>query len=227
MSLYLAYWAFICAVVLAVLVVCFRRHLLIRVMNWGLYVWFLRDIFPYIRFSLYYTKLRGRDYQRGCAILRPGDIILTRDDHKLSTLCIPGRYPHAALCVGRFKQGDSWNSYEVAEMLADGYTKSNFFDICHESDHVLILRCNDWDADYIEKVIKKCKTFDGCLYDFQFTLGVKALYCSELVYQADFERRLKITTADALGLGIVRYVAPQDILDAPNTYVVWDSDWRA
>ena len=129
MFLYLAYWAFICAVVLVVLAVRLRRRLLIRVMNWSLYVWFLRDIFPYIRFGLYYTKLRGRDYQRGYEVLKPGDILLTRDDHKLSTLCIPGRYPHAALCVGRIKRGDPWDSYEIAEMLADGYTKSDFFDI--------------------------------------------------------------------------------------------------
>ncbi len=224
MSLYLAYWAFIYTAVLAVLAVCFRRRLLIRVMNWGLYIWFLRDVFPYIRFSLYYTKLRGRDYQRGYEILRPGDILLTRDDHKLSTFCIPGKYPHAALCVGRVDLGDD---YEVAEMLADGFTKSNFFDICHESDHVLILRCNDWDADYIEKVVKKCRTFSDSPYDFQFTFGVKALYCSELVHQADAERRLQLTIEDAMGLGIVNYVAPQDILDAPNTYIAWDSDQRS
>ncbi len=201
-----------------------RRRSLIRIMNWALYVWFLRDVFPYIRFSWYYTKLRGRNYQQGYDMLRPGDIILTRDDHKLSTLCIPGRYPHAALCVGRIDSGDY---HEVAEMLADGYTASNFFDICHESDHVLILRCEDWDADYIEKVIEKCRTFNASPYDFQFTFGVPALYCSELVYQADFEHRIKLTTADAMGLGIVEYVAPQDILDAPNIYVAWNSDWRA
>ena len=221
---YLSIWILVCITILTVLAVCLRRRLLIRIMDWGLYTWFLRDVFPYIRFGLYYTKLRGRDYQRGYDILRPGDIILTRDDHKLSTLCIPGKYPHAALCVGRVDRGDD---YEVAEMLADGFTKSNFFDLCHESDHVLILRSDDWDADYRAKVVEKCKTFASCLYDFQFTFGVRALYCSELVYQADFERRLKITTADALGLGIVNYVAPQDILDAPNTYVVWDSDWRS
>ncbi len=224
MILYFSYWAFVCITILVVLAVYYRRRLLIRVMNWSLYTLFLRDVFPYIRFSWYYTKLRGRDYQRGYEILRPGDIILTRDDHKLSTICIPGHYPHAALCVGRVDQGDS---YEIAEMLADGYTKSNFFDICHESDHVLILRCDDWDYNYVAEVIEKCETFAGSPYDFQFTFGVKALYCSELVYQADFERRLKITIEDALGLGIVNYVAPQDILDAPNTYIAWDSDWSA
>lgn len=224
MSLYLAYWVLVCATILIVLAVYYRRRLLIRVMNWSLYTWFLRDVFPYIRYSLYYTKLRGRDYQRGYDILRPGDILLTRDDHKLSTLCIPGRYPHASLCVGRVDRGDD---YEVAEMLATGFTKSNFFDLCHEADHVLILRCGDWDADYRAKVVEKCKTFADSPYDFQFTFGARALYCSELVYQADFERRLKVTTADVLGLGIVEYVAPQDILDAPNTYVVWDSDEEA
>lgn len=194
------------------------RPIKIALMRSRLYAWFLRAIIPYIRFTTYYPKIRGSAYHAGYARLRAGDIILTVDRRKLTTLLIGGEWAHAALCVR-----DSGVPYEVAEMTHTDYTKSHFFDLCKEADRVMILRCTDFDETYVARVVSRCLGFEGAKYDQQFTLGVEQLYCSELVYEADFERRLKIDLSDLAGLGR-QYISPTGLRNAKNCVVIFDSD---
>lgn len=179
------------------------------------YAWVM-DKIPFVRFCLYYTSTRGQEYKRGYSILHAGDIILTRDNWKLTTFLIPGEFPHAALCVS--KGGD----FEVAEMTRVGFRESEFYDICHESDRVVILRCEDWDDDYIEKVVEACLSLKGTDYDIKFELGIKNLYCSELVVASDPDKRLKVSYKDLMGIGRP-YISPMGIYNAENIEVVWDS----
>ncbi len=194
-----------------------RKWLLLKLMQTKWYSYLLLYIIPYIRFSTYYTTMRGWKYKRGYKLLQPGDILVTIDRKKLTTLLIGGEFTHAALCVSIIGE------WEISEMTHTNYTKSCFFDLCKEADRVVILRCKDWDNRYIHEVIEKCKTFVDCKYDIDFDFGVKELYCSELVYQSDFERRLKVDISDLAGIG-QPYVSPTDIFEAKNIIIVWDSD---
>jgi hypothetical protein len=194
------------------------KRLLVWLMNTRAYGWLLKHVIPYIRFTTYYTSLRGAKYKAGYAKLRAGHIILTLDKKKLTSMLIPGGFAHAALCLNK-----AAGSYEIAEMTHTDYTKSYFFDICKESDRVVILKCTDWDAAYTKKVVAKCRTFEGATYDVKFGFGIKALYCSELVYQADFEKRLDVDLEDLAGLGR-EYISPTGLYNAKNVKVVWDSD---
>jgi len=152
--------------------------------------------------------------------LQPGDIILTRDNWKLTSFLIPGHLIHAALCVAK---DDTDPLFEVAEMVRTGYRKSEFYDICHEADHVVILRCTDWDEEYVKRVVETCLSFDGLDYDVKFELGVKTLYCSELIVASDPEKRLDVSYADLIGLGRP-YISPMGIYKAKNVELIWDSD---
>lgn len=194
------------------------RRILVWLMNTRAYSWLLKHVIPYIRFTTYYTSLRGAKYKAGYAKLRAGHIILTLDKKKLTSMLIPGGFAHAALCLNK-----AAGSYEIAEMTHTDYTKSYFFDICKESDRVVILKCTDWDAEYTKQVIAKCRTFEDAVYDVKFGFGVKALYCSELIYQADFEKRLQVNLEDLAGLGR-EYISPTGLFKAQNVKVVWDSD---
>lgn len=187
-------------------------------MQSSLYRWLLQKIIPYIRFTTYYTSLRGVKYHQGYDLLREGDIIVTRDRLKLTTLLIPGYWAHAALCLGKHPNV----AYEIAEMTHNGYTKSHFFDLCKEADEVAIYRCRDWDYTYILEVTKLCKSFEGSSYDLVFDLDVHALYCSELIYQADFEKRLKVDLTDLAGLGR-QYISPDGLTLASNIDLIWKS----
>lgn len=189
-------------------------------MQTEVYEWLLINIIPFVRFSLYYTSFKGWKYKRGYRLLRKGHILLTIDSKKLTTLLIPGEFTHAALCVDKSPNCE----WEVSEMTHTNYTKSCFFDLCKEADRVVIGSCEDWDSDYIDQVlVPTCKSFENEKYDFAFKLGIKALYCSELVYLSDVEKRLKVNLEDLAGLGRP-YVSPTGIYNSPNFKVIWDSD---
>lgn len=198
----------------------FFKRLYVRVLSWfiatDLYASVVLRILPYIRFTTYYSKLKGSDYLKLYEHLRPGDVILSYDKKKLSTLLIPGRFSHAALCVDK---GVPW---EVSEMTHKGYVKSTFFDICKESDFVAILRHIDIDDDGIANVVSKCKSFYPSKYDVSFSLGVKFLYCSELVYQSFPANSLGANLDDFAGLGRP-YISPSGLRQAKNLILVANS----
>ena len=197
------------------------RRVLVWLTNTKLYAWLLTSIIPYIRFSLYYPKIRGDKYSQGYRFLQRGSIILTRDNKKLTSLLIGGEFSHAAFCVG-----ESDRQYQIAEMTHTNYTKSWFFDLCKEADRVVILECIDFDPPYIEAMVARCKSFEDVKYDLQFKLDVKALYCSELIYECDFEGRLDLDLEDLRALGR-KYISPDGLYHAKNAYVVWDSSWTS
>lgn len=184
-------------------------------------------IVPYIRFTTYYTSFRGDKYHRLYEKLQPGHIILAVDKRKLTTLIIPGTMTHAALCVAKRPKG----RFEVAEMTHTNYTRSDFFDICKEADRVVVLQNNGWVASYLEEVLRSCHSFKDAKYDVAFNLGVKELYCSELVYQSDVkaarrlgaEPRLLVDLSDIHGLKRP-YISPDGILFGRSVRCVVDSD---
>jgi len=187
------------------------------------YIYFLSKILPFVRFSFWYTAISGKQYRQGYELLKPGDIVLNTDKHKLVTLLIPGEFSHAAVCVA--KNSDE----EIAEMTNKDYGLITFMDFCKEADHVVILRGKAFDAEYTKKFIDKCLSFKDCKYDYQFNLGVKTLYCSELVYQSDFEHRLKCNLDDLVGIGIP-YISPTGIWkvysEDGNADLIWDSNGK-
>ncbi len=194
-----------------------RRKFLIWLMRTPPYKFMLKHVIPYLRFKMYYTNMKGYQYRQGYEVLRPGHIIVTIDYSKLTTMLIGGTFTHAAQCVGK---GGDW---EISEMTHTDYTKSTFFDICKESDRVVILECPDWTGEYLQQVINRCKNMDGAKYDQEFALGLENLYCSELVYLSDIENRMQASLDDLADLGRP-YISPTGLYKARNVRVVWDSD---
>lgn len=195
----------------------YLKKSLIWLLDTKAYTYIFSKILPYVRFSFWYSAIKGKQYRHGYALLKTGDIVLNTDKHKLLTILVPGDFSHAALCVKK----DS--DFEIAEMTNKNFGLITFMDFCKEADRVVILRCNDFDESYINKVVEKCMSFKDCEYDYHFSLGVKALYCSELVYQSDFENKLKVSLEDVDGLG-VPYISPSGLYKAKNVTVIWDSD---
>ncbi|GAA4824635.1 hypothetical protein GCM10023331_06440 [Algivirga pacifica] len=179
----------------------------------------LKNIIPFIRFSTYYTSFKGWKYLEGYELLKPGDFILTIDKKKLTTLLIPGEFSHAAFCRSKGEKGD----WEVSEMTHKDFTKSYFFDICKESDRVVICRCPQWTGDYLQEMINRDRDFSTQPYDNMFDMKSDALSCSEHIYKLDPENRLGVSTEDVIGIGS-EYVSPTGLWNAQNKIVVWDSD---
>lgn len=85
------------------------------------------------------------------------------------------------------------------------------------------MRCLDYDKFYVEDLVYKCLSLKLAKYDTQFSLGVEALYCSELCYQSDFDHRLKVDLSDLAGLGRP-YISPMGLLFSKNCRCVFDSN---
>ena len=192
------------------------RKLKLRFMQTNLYAWLVKNVIPYIRFTTYYTSMRGKKYHRIYDAVKPGHIILTIDKRKLTTMLIPGEFAHAAVCVSKDTE------FEVAEMTHTDYTKSTVADLCFEADRVVVLECTKFDKEYTKKFINNTLSFEGTLYDDQFELGIKALSCSELVWAADDECRLEASLDDIAGLGRP-YISPTGLFEAKNVKVIIDS----
>jgi len=198
-----------------------KSRIVLWIMQSRIYNWLIVKVIPFIRISFYYSDMRGYKYKRAYKLLKVGDIIVCKDKWKLTTWLIPGEFSHAALCIAKGDDGEL--EFEIAEMTHNGFTKSTFYDIFRESTRLVILRCKDWDENYINKVVNKCKSFNDTPYDNSFVLGVKALYCSELIYESDFQGRLKVSLEDLMGLGRP-YISPIGIYNAENVEKIWDSD---
>lgn len=195
----------------------FYRRIVGYIMQTKIYRYLLKHVIPYIRFTTYYTNLRGKKYHKLYECLEPGDIILTIDKKKLTTLLIPGEFSHAAMCVSLDKK------WEVSEMTHSDYTKSCFFDICKESDRVVIMRVKKCTYIQVMDAIKKCKSFEDAKYDAEFSLGIKELYCSELIYASYENNLIGANLEDFVGLGRP-YISPVGLYHAKNLKVVIDSD---
>lgn len=175
----------------------------------------LMKIIPYIRFSMYYTDFTGVQYNAINNVMQPGDVLLCIDKRKLTTKLIPGEFSHAAMCISND------GVWEVSEMTHNDYAKSCMFDVCKESDRVVLLR-PQLPLSIINKAIDKCKSFEGANYDVAFSLGVEALYCSELVYESYEDNALGVNIDDIAGLG-KPYISPSGLYKAKNLRVVIDS----
>jgi hypothetical protein len=221
-----------------------KKKFLLWFIETSLYRKIILGIMPFIRFSTYYTKFRGHLYHQGYFYLKPGMMIGTIDYAKATGMIIPkvtgGILSHVGFCVGKRDpkvpdqeyariqpmpgQGDG---LEIVEMTHLNFTFSDFFDMCKESDRVIIFDCDDWDELYKKRVIEAALSMKLAKYDAAFSLGIKSLYCSELIYQSDKiagngNGRLKCDIGDLMGLGRP-YISPDGLLCSDNITVVWDS----
>lgn len=200
------------------------KQLILWLISTRFWSWLLLDVIPYIRFSNEPTKLCGKVYNEGYRFLQPGDIVVSRDNHKLTTWLITGKkgWTHASLCVGK-KEWPYSPECEILEMDRDGQMQSDFFDICHNADQVAILRCRDFDKEYIQKVIEKCFSFKDVQYDVGFSMDPSKMACSEMVYDSDFEHRLQVDLTDDAHIGRP-YISPNGLYAAKNIDIIWVSN---
>ena len=190
-----------------------------RIQRGRVYAWIMWWIVCRLRFSCCHTSMTSAKYRQGLAKLERGDIVLTRDNRALSTWLVPGTHTHALLCVDNLL---AMVGPVCAEMTHEGYGEIDFAEACFHASRVVILRCQDFDRDYAERVATKCRSFKGTPYDTQFDLDDDEVYCSELPYHCDFERRLQVVPSRAWGTG-QKVIKPDD-LSASNVEVVYDSD---
>ena len=181
-------------------------------------IWCVRNIVPNLR--LPWRRGVPKDVRpAGKKMLRPGSFLLSLSPFGLSSLVTRG-WDHAALCVGA-----EANVVAIAEMTRRGFGVVSWNKFCDHARRVLILECDDFDDDYRIEVVAQCLSYRRVGYDFQFEADDQELTCAELPYQSDFDGRLGIVL-EPLWLTGKLCIKPQQILDAVNVSVTWDSAGR-
>lgn len=185
------------------------------IMRTKLYAFIMRHVIWRIRFSTKHTRFNGAKFAKLTEVALPGRFILTVDDKKLTTFLIPGITSHAAFISDQF----------ILDMINSGMRRSFLFDQAQESDRIIVMTGLTWDSEYKKKMCSYANYLAerNIKYDIDFKLGVEELYCSELIYKIDNEKRLGCDLSDLVGLN-KPYISPDGLLFAEHAVCVWDSD---
>lgn len=176
------------------------------------YRFFLKYIIPNLTLftatgPTYFFKQRLREK------MKPGDVLLSKSSGHLTNVLIGGTYSHAAFVVDTDK---------IAEMTANGFDIVDVDKFCKQTTRVCLLRLKEEDDAYGILMAKKAMEFADAQYDLDFSLGVEALYCSELAYQCDYEKRFKCDLSDLAGIGRP-YISPVGLYRAEGLKVI--TEW--
>lgn len=177
------------------------------------YRFFLKYIIP----NLTFFTATGPNYffkERVRGKMKPGDVLLSKSSGHLTNVLIGGTYSHAALVVAPNR---------IAEMTANGFDIVDVDKFCKQSTRICLLRLKDGDEAYGILMSYKALEFANAEYDLDFTLGVETLYCSELCYQSDFEKRFQCDLTDLAGIGRP-YISPVGLYQAKGLEIVLE--WK-
>lgn len=115
------------------------------------------------------------------SFIKEGDILLSYEKQRFTSLFIKGKYKHAAIVSPRI---------DVVEAVGSGVRDVDLEEWLFLMDSVAIIR-PEFDNHTIN-YLAACNalTYIGKPYDFTFTSGNDAIYCSELVFLC-YQRELK------------------------------------
>lgn len=141
-------------------------------------------------------RVTPRVQRRLAALLRPGDVLVTRHDDAMTNLFLPGFWPHSALYIGSMKErralgvtcdpereARSDGLMRVLEARKDGVR----FRALHDTlavDCVAVIRPR-LDNASLARALSRALTHEGKLYDFEFDFRRSdRMVCTEVIYRA-------------------------------------------
>jgi len=115
--------------------------------------------------------------------LANGDFLFTRRDYFLKNLVVPGRYHHVGF----------WDKERqvVIEMQNEGYEETQLEDFLARYTEVVVSKCEKFDVSYRTKFVGNLRSYSSKEYDSNFSYNTKNMYCSEMGFQADQDRRME------------------------------------
>ena len=125
-------------------------------------------------------------------LLRPGDVLITRHDHALTNLFLPGFWPHGALHIGTETQRaalgltareDNRDPVRFLEARKDGVLYRPIEETFH-IDNFAVIRPH-LDDRAMAEALARAMTHAGKQFDFEFNFSrADRIVCTELVYRA-------------------------------------------
>ncbi|MBX2848427.1 MAG: hypothetical protein KTR16_08905 [Acidiferrobacterales bacterium] len=164
------------------------------------------------------------------ALLRPGDIFITRHSRAMTNLFLPGFWPHAALFIGsaqdrkrmQVKNRSNYLSYAfndscTLEARKDGVHYRSLSDTL-SVDAFVVIRPN-FNEEEIKQALSRVSVHAGKAYNFDFDFfRSDQLVCTEVVYRAyDGINDKQIPLQSRMGR---KTLSAEDLLD-----LALDTDW--
>lgn len=143
-----------------------------------------------------------------------GDVLLSRKMWALSNVGIPGFYKHATIYLGGY----------IYEAVGEGVRRVPLAKWLYTHDFVCVMRSTFCLPEVSQMAAVHASKQVGLPYDYQFEPGVKAFYCSELVYwayQVANNNQSPFVLRKTFGVDTIQ---PQDFRNATDKFqVLWEN----
>lgn len=137
----------------------------------------LKLLYPFMKFAAKLgkpePKVTAEFYYELVDKLEVGDILLSKEDLKLTNVLIPGFWSHAAIYAEK--------NY-VVEAIGSGVIKTPLVQWVLSKDHIMVLRMKNVSKELRERAGQFSLDHVGEGYDYEFSSGNQAWYCAELAY---------------------------------------------
>ncbi len=133
------------------------------------------------------NALTARDKKNAKKSLRKGDVIICGALRRMHSIYIGGICTHALLYVG---------SGHCIHSIAHGVGLVSFDDVLREYDTLLIIRHPETNKKKIARTIEYAMKHIGKPFDFTFESDNEKIYCTELLYNAFYNGRMKLDIFD-------------------------------
>lgn len=117
--------------------------------------------------------------------IQPGDILLSHEKQRFTSLFIKGFYDHAAIVSHKYTVieavGDKWKRINGVLTNLGGVREMALEEWLYKKDFVAVIRVKN--MEYLDryKVANLSRGYIGRNYDYVFSRDNKSIYCSELV----------------------------------------------
>jgi hypothetical protein len=171
-------------------------------------------------------KIQGPHFYSILKYLKPGAVLVSRTEGEITNFLIDGHYKHAAMFASitfRDELGEPFEYPYVIEAIGKGVSITDLISFMTSKDEILLLYPKFCDQSGMESAAKIAHKYLNAPYDYYFTPGNHAFYCSEMIMEAYKEACGSVPFSPRLRLGVPTILA-QDYVDALDKWdIVWSS----
>lgn len=128
------------------------------------------------------TKITESQVKSIVSLIKEGDIVLSFEYGRLTSILIKGFYNHAAIVTSKVTIMEAVGDQYINGKNIGGVREIELEEWLYKKDYVAVIR-PIYDTDIPNKIAAATSFyFKGKDYDYQFRIDNDSVYCSELVY---------------------------------------------